>query len=377
MGEEETRMPSFHFMPWLRLKKTYTVGEIELIPWDRDNPPCEFGPDEIQKVHLMLSTCKSANGEPVRHFTVVRFAGHKLFADVGQKQHEYLLDSVSLACLSGLAVRECLSNDEPYCNADCFLIHGQRFPEGVDDLAGTSLLSVRCGQRVFSLLKDVSFFEPPHVSQVGLVTLDEPLLAALAQFRDTQCKGQEGRWARWRDAIVCFNRANTDKMDYVLWQADWVLLCGAFQRLLDTGGRSERVAEQFTTSFVPADYSLRIDTDLLREWQEDFQTLRGKFYAHGVLKPPSTSDYGAGHLQLAIIAFPLLVRVLLHKEGAYELSDDDLCAIAAFGELLKRAKDPPKGGPVLTWRGLVRQQRLGLNLARGLKEVAGSQRPKE
>jgi hypothetical protein len=372
-------MPSFHFMPWLRLKKTYTVGEIELIPWHRDNPPCEFGPDEIQKVHLMLSTCKSPNGEPVRHFTVVRFAGHKLFAEVDQKQYEYMLDSVSLACLSGLAAREYLSDDEPYCNADCFLIHGQRFPEGVDYLEGTSLPRVRYGQRVpsYHLLKDVSFFEPPHVSQVGLVTLDEPLLAALAQFRDTQCKGQEGRWARWRDAIVCFNRANTDKMDYVLWQADWVLLCSAFQRLLDAGRSSKEVAKKFTASFVPANYPLRIDTDLLREWQEDFQTLRGRFYAHGVLKPPSTGDYGAGHLQLAIIAFPLLVRVLLHQEGAYKLSDDDLCGIAAFDELLRLARNPPKDGAVPTWRGLVAEQRRELAYSAAAKELAESLRPRQ
>ncbi len=376
---EQLRVASFHFMPWLRLQKSCAVGEIVLIPWHSDNPPQEFGSDEIEKVHSILSSYKSANGEPVRHFTVVRFANHKLFADVDQNQREHLWDSISLACLSGLAAREYLINDDPYCNADCFLVHGQRFPEGVDHLLGTSLFTVRCGQLALSYqsLKDVSFFEPRHVSQVRLVTLDEALLAALAQFRDTQLKGQEGRWARWRDAIVCFNRANTDSMDYVLWQADWVLLCSAFQRLLDSGPKSQEVAKKFVSSFVPPNYPLPIDTGLLHEWQEDFQTLRGKFYAHGVLKSPATSDYGVRHLPLAIVGFLLLVRVLLHKEGAYHLSDDDLCAIAAFGELLKIAKDPPNDPSVLTWRGLVAKQRLSLNCARAAEELAESQRPKD
>jgi hypothetical protein len=376
---EEIGMASFHFMPWLRLQKPYTVGEIALIPWRRDNPPQEFTSDEIEKVDSVLSSYKSPNGEPVRQFTVVRFGTRKLLADVDQDYREYLWDSVSLACLSGLAAREYLINDDPYCNADCFLVHGQRFPEGVDHLLGTSLFTVRCGQLALSYqsLKDISFFEPRHVSQVRLVTLDEALLAALAQFRDTQRKGQEGRWARWRDAIVCFNRANTDSMDYVLWQADWVLLCSAFQRLLEAGRKSETAAEKFAASFLPANYPLPIDTGLLHEWQEDFQTLRGKFYAHGVLKSPSTSDYGVRHLPLAIVAFPLLVRVLLHEEGAYQLSDDDLCAIAAFGELLKIAKDPPNDGSVLTWRGLVAKQRLSLACSRAAEELAESQRPKD
>ncbi|HYB90881.1 MAG TPA: hypothetical protein VEC38_07540 [Candidatus Binataceae bacterium] len=376
---DKTGMASFHFMPWLRLQEPYSVGESRLIPWHTDNPPQEFNSYEREKVHSILSSYKSPNREPVRHFTVARFADHQLFADLNQAQREYLWDSVCLACLSGLAAREYLINDDPYCNADCFLIHGQRFPERVGHLLGTSLFTVRCGQLVLSYqsLKDVSFFEPRHVSQVAAVTLDGALLAGLARFRDTKLKGQGGSWARWRDAIVCFNRANTDSTDYVLWQADWVLLCSAFQRLLDAGRRSEAVAEKFTACFVPANYPLPIDTGLLREWQGDFQTLRGKFYAHGVLKSPATSDYGVRHLPLAIVAFPLLVRVLLNKEGAYRLSDGDLCAIAAFGELLKIAKDPPHDGSVLSWRGLVANQRLSLASARAAEELAGSQRPKD
>jgi hypothetical protein len=136
----------------------------------------------------------------------------------------------------------------------------------------------------------------------------------------------------------------------------------SFQRLLDAGRRSEAVAEKFTLSFVPSNYPLPIDTNLLREWQKDFQTLRGKLYAHGVLKPPTDSDYGIRHLPLAIVAFPLLVRVLLYEEGAYRLSDDDLCAIAAFGELLKMAADPSNDASALTWRGLIAKQRLILAL---------------
>jgi hypothetical protein len=98
-------MGSFNFIPWLRLQKPYSVGEIQLIPRHIDKPPKELRPDEVQKVRSILSSYRLATAQPVRHFTAVRFAGHQLLADVDQRQREYMWDSVSLACLSGLSNR--------------------------------------------------------------------------------------------------------------------------------------------------------------------------------------------------------------------------------------------------------------------------------
>jgi hypothetical protein len=105
------------------------------------------------------------------------------------------------------------------------------------------------------------------------------------------------------------------------------------------------VAERFFNVVVPSTPLLvgsakrrsarwpQLDKPLRYEWMKEFYRIRGDF-AHGRLTTKQPAVWNPlEHVVLATIAFPLLVRCLLQREGKYVLTDEDRTQIDAFESL--------------------------------------------
>ena len=157
-------------------------------------------------------------------------------------------------------------------------------------------------------IDSISIPIPVHSDPVQEVQLDEALLRALVDHRAT-CR----EWEKWQNALACFNQANTDS-DNVRRQ--WVLLCSAFEHILEAKHHAKDVAIKFSNAMLPTESMLARDASrkshewhdegqsLRYEWMREFYRIRGDF-AHGKLNTQQPTVWSPlEHLVLATIAFP-------------------------------------------------------------------------
>jgi hypothetical protein len=213
------------------------------------------------------------------------------------------------------------------------------------------------------------FSIPVHASSVKTVTLDSDLLSGLLKFRDTEVAD----WGRWQNAISCFRQGNTDN-ETVRLQVEWVLLCGAFQRLLNTPSDHKDVATKLSETLKPnrsvfvrdtkrvSARFLDANSSLRYEWMKEFYRIRGDF-AHGKLATVQPMAWTPlEHLVLASISFPLCVKHLLQEKGYYSLTDtdeDETNAFEVFADQVDFLSEPPDstGSTDSWWSRVISQTR--------------------
>jgi hypothetical protein len=354
-------------MPWCPITKSYNSGEISIIPFDRDLATVDF--DELTncKIRAILSSYRNLEGHPVEKAAVIRFGDKPLFEDLGENEIEITRDIIDVLCFSGLANREYFQIGR-YCNSDCFIHYGQNFSEALSFIGITSRRREGKNTNGRSLSETI-FSIPVHASLIREVHLDEPLLTGLIAYRE---QSSNIEWARWQNAISCFNQANTDN-DRFRYQVEWVLLCSAIEHLLKANSKSKEVAEKFTNIFLP-DSPLFVgkanrkskrwqdfQSPLRYEWIKEFYSIRGDF-AHGKLKSVQPYTWTPlEHIFLATLSFPLIARILLRKEGLYQLSEKDQIVINIFESLADNDfLIPPPGRKTMgSWLDrLVEKERL-------------------
>lgn len=351
------------FMPWCRIDKTYEVGEIQIFPFERHEPIDGLDDAAQCRVNRILAIYKTIVGKPVDRAAFVRYGSRLLIDDLNDKEQETIHELVTLACFCGLARREYHEQGDHYCNSECFSLYIQKF----DEADFVSLRTRRRDGHTWAVwpIADIAITIPAHCWPIQEVNLDEILLNGLVAHR---AQSDDKEWARWQNAISCFNQANTDG-ENVRYQVEWVLLCSAFQHILGAKSNAEDVAKKFAEAVVPSspvlvgnaehrsDRWTEADKPIRYEWMKEFYRIRGDF-AHGRLQTNQPSVWNPhGHLVLAAITFPLLVRCLLNKKGRYEFTDNDLAQIDAFEKLTdKQFLKPPsnqKNSLDWVWPGLV------------------------
>ncbi len=78
----------------------------------------------------------------------------------------------------------------------------------------------------------------------------------------------------------------------------------------------------------------------MESWAREFYRYRGN-YAHGQLRPYGKAQWPREqHLLCGAIAFPLLLKILLQREGVYRLTKRDAAQADALARLLEELKDP-------------------------------------
>lgn len=333
-------MSMLQFMPWSRIDKSYSVNEVNLIPYNIDKR--KEGEDEHAStaIKTILSSYKDLNGNPVKQFALVQYGKQPILADRTEDELAIARECVDIACFCGLAKRDYFTQLGHYCNSDCFILYAQKFNE----LDFVSIGTRRREGRTLSAwpIADINLSIPVHVSPINKVILDDELLTALARFKDDPESAEE--WPHWHNAIACYNQANTDN-EVASSQVEWVLLCSAFERILDAKPKAVDVAEKFAAAFVPnaqlltqnSKRRLRSWTNnsatVRYEWMKEFYRIRGDF-AHGKFQSKQPRAWEPHeHIVLASIAFPLLVRALLQKKKLYAMADQDQLTLDVFEKL--------------------------------------------
>jgi len=372
-------MSMVSFMPWCRIEKTYDIGEIQILTFQRHKPIEGIGNAMQCRLNTILATYKTIEGKPVDRAALVWYGGKSLLDDLNDEERETIHELVTLACFCGLAQREYFNPIGHYCNSECFALYIQKF-----DRADFTALTTRRreGQTLSGWpIDDIAITIPVNCHPVREVTLDDVLLKALAVHR-TQSQNEE--WARWQNAISCFNQANTDG-ENVRYQVEWVLLCSAFEHLLEAASDYKDVAKKFVDAFTPSTHIpvkaakrkaktwTEPDAHLRHEWMKEFYRIRGDF-AHGKLVSQQPTVWNPQeHLVLAAIAFPLLVRCLLTKSGHYVLTDDDAAQINAFERLMDEPflESPPdeRGSGDSYWSRLLSEARWDAAHDKAIKDL--------
>ncbi len=114
------------FMPWCRIDRAYSAGEIEVLPFDEGKPIGGIEESAQPVVRKFLNLHKTIEGKPVARAGLVRFSGRSLIDELSYQEQEVAHDLIALACFSGLAERQYFNPLGPYCNSDCFSLVVQK-----------------------------------------------------------------------------------------------------------------------------------------------------------------------------------------------------------------------------------------------------------
>jgi hypothetical protein len=369
------------FLPWCKIKKAYDVGEVQLLPFERHKPIDGLDEAAQGRVNTILATYKTIEGNPVDSAAIVRYGEKLPVDDLSEEERKTIRELMVLACFCALARREYFNSLGPYCNSDSFALYVQKF-----DKADFTALATRRreGQTLSGWpIDEIMIAVPTHCDAIREVSLDEAFLKALTVYR---AQSQDDEWARWQNAISCFNQANTDS-ENVRYQVEWVLLGSAFEHLVGATSDAKDVADKLSKILTPKQSLLAYQTNrrsdrrtdhtkpLRYEWMREFYRVRGDF-AHGKLTSRQPTVWNPlEHLVLGTIAFPLVAKCLLQKAGKYTLTTDDQVQIDVF-EALADTKDflrPPsdqKNSLDSHWKRLRDAWALRLTVEKALEKCA-------
>jgi len=330
-------MANLLILPWLRLKQSYHTDEIQLIRWTPGAALPGLDGDNIARVLAILGMYRDLQGKPIQQATLACLGGKGLLDNLTDAELQDAFDLVELVAFSALANREYFGSLGNYCNRECFDMISQRF-DGAKHVA--LVPRRRVGRAMCGWGTDnIAITTPVQCHYLEEFVLDEVLLKALTALRK---KSPAQEWAKWQSSVACFNWGNTDS-ETVRWQTEWVLMCGAFQRLLGEW-RAARLEKRFLAAFQPeqvipwgaaprsADHirTQKDEMEVRGYWIEEFCNQRGDL-AHGRVATTGPATWEPWeHLLLAAIAFPLLAKQILHQAECYQLTDDDRARINVF-----------------------------------------------
>jgi hypothetical protein len=381
-------MPFLQFLPWCPIDRAYDVGKITIVPFAVDSDTPDVGDVEARQVRSILSAYRRIDGHPVPKAALIRYDQRPILAEVSEDEMEVARELVELACISGLAKRALFDPFGPYCNADCFVWYGQRFQGKLDHVG---IVHRRRGRRTLDVrsLDRAVFSIPLHVDSIRDVALDSSLLAALLKFKES---AQANEWGRWQNAISCFKQANTDN-EGMSQQVEWVLTCGAFERLLEAPSKAKEIAWLFSETLSPVktisgdsrrlSSQQRTGSNSLRyEWMSEFYRIRGDF-AHGKLRTGQPLIWTPSeHMVLASISFALCMKALLQLKGHYSLTDDDQTqtdALESLADQVEFLAEPPKssGSGDSWWRRCLTEAKRARRLKKAIESFRALDRKGE
>jgi len=339
------------FFPWLKIKRDFDLGDIELkiFKVSGQQEVTENGRqiiyDKVIKHYL------DSSNNLIEKCTIVLKKNKNILEDIDENERDFLFSFAEILAFSGLSKREFFGFGFGYCNRDNFSFVIQSFTKDSDGV--TIVTRRRDGSTKNFISGDAYKVTMPFNITSNEVEIDINLAKALLQLP----KKSPDIWPRFSDAIFFFNRANTDS-DQITEHQEIVMTISAFERLLDCRGGSEKeLVKKFLKVFTTEDCldfsqskrlknsGFKVNDKTLKEiWLRDFFRIRGE-YAHGKRsskRPIIWLPYE--HLLLGAYVFPLLLKILLSKYGFYKLIEDDIDDINLFEQLagadiFKKPKD--------------------------------------
>ena len=331
-------MATLHVLPWCKLAATYRAGPVSLLPIDRTSLHEDCDEFTRESVLAVLDDFVGVDGSPISVCSLVSVGDRLLLEDYpGAREVETLRDHVDLACVACLSGRELLSTAEPYCNSDCFSVYERQYRRG----GGTSAPPIRRRDDIPIGLTGLALkvHVPKHTVALMKLSLEEAFFEGLSDFRGKLISsGRAQRWASWQESIFCFNQANTDS-GVIPHHIEWILMVSAIQRVLNAPSREDGFARRLRSELFPNNSKGRAG-EMVESWAREFYRFRGN-YAHGKLRPHGRAQWPPEqHLICGSIVFPLLLKILLQREGVYHLTKSDVAQAYALARLLEELRDP-------------------------------------
>jgi hypothetical protein len=262
----------------------------------------------------------------VRDATIVELDDWKSGSEPTESILQRLRSAIDAFAFGALAHRRFFGN-VGYCCADNFALIVQRFSS--TDLGHYAYSTRRRDGGTTNVWSsnEFAFQKPLHVHHPMGLGWDAMLLAML--LKTTQ--------EHWLDAIIEFNRANTDSPDVPI-HVEMVMMKSAFERLLEIDQNVNSfvralaarvgalqadvsVAGPLTTRWTDARPTAKRPLDA---WAKEFCARRGSA-AHGGKRKAAHYVWSEhAHLAFAAVLFPLLLRKVAADAGEYALTDTEV-----------------------------------------------------
>lgn len=318
------------FFPWIGLREPITVGSLRILPYRRGQEPAGCPHATLHDIDNVLGAYAVRSNQQVTRATLVEYGDWHLGQDADATIPTTLFRIRELVAFAALTRRRLFrGHGSGYCNFDSYAFVIQNYQAGS---AGTFSFSTRHRDGSANHLwnsDEFAFMKPLHVNTNNWLDVDQPLLAALLQ-----ADAVDGLAF---NAIVEFNRANTDSLD-IPRHVEVVLAKSAFEFLF---GISEKVPEfvsalnasipHRSVDAAPAGPLAQRWRDArptasrpLEAWAREFCDLRGGA-AHGKKRGGDRFVWSDdAHLAFAAILFPLLFKQQLAKQGHLVLDERDV-----------------------------------------------------
>lgn len=353
------------------------MGSLRLLPYRRGQEPAGCPHALLSDIDNVLRAYALRSNQPVSRATLIEFGDWHLGQDADDAIRTILFRIRELVAFAALAKRRLFRGHvSGYCNFDSYAFVIQNYQAGS---AGTFSFSIRhrdgSANHLWSA-DEFAFMMPLHVDTNTWMDVDQPLLSSLLQ-----ADAVDGLAF---NAIVEFNRANTDSLD-IPRHVEVVLAKSAFEYLY---GLSEKFAEfvsalnasipHRSVAAAPAGPLAQRWRDVrpaatrpLEAWAREFCDLRGGA-AHGKERGGDRFVWSEdAHLAFAAILFPLLFKQQLAKQGHLVLDERDVIELNLVENYLmfdpfaemdsKQVQEHP-------WSAVYSQDVLGEVLRRGLLE---------
>ncbi|MGO9605120.1 MAG: hypothetical protein ACLQAT_17325 [Candidatus Binataceae bacterium] len=346
---------TLHFMPWCRIDRECSVGHIALIPFSRENPSLYLGDEAARAVNTILADFIGVDGNPVTRCVLVSLAGRVLVEGLGTRAaFDAIHDHIQIACLSSLDGREYIGRAEPYSNSGCFALYTRQYRDGS---AVAPPIFRRDNTPMGLVGSALRVHMPVQTGAIARVVLNDALYRGLVELRHQMLERERvDDWAAWAESIYSFNLANTDD-ESISDHVEWVLMSSAIERLLEARPSAIDVAKRFVSALAPNNSSHDAASELMRQWAKEFYRQRNDF-AHGKITGHQPRTWNSAcHLLLGAVAFPLLVKRLLEREGLYSLTDMDRREPGAFVRFAADLRSPT--AQLASWHQYVRSQTSG------------------
>jgi hypothetical protein len=287
--------------------------------------------------------------------------------DLQREQFGDVVYAASLLFLSAWARNEYLQRfGGAYVNSSNFRVIGQMFTGAPVHIAVAARL--RAGETLTGGYRhgEVKFSIPPQVSLRDSARIDEALLKALDAAASAIASDVIDVL---RTALSFVQLANSDD-DFITPHAEAILMGSAFEQLLRGDGSKYTLGQNFDKVFgefggvTVADAKknrpdIMIVADPLhperalaqpgwwvhRKWIEELYDLRSKLVHKGTKDGRKWAWSTFENLLMAAHVFPLVVKLLLAREGHYALIDADRVGCRAVDEILASSQwaDPDDG----------------------------------
>lgn len=340
------------FLPFLRLKGQHSVAGIDFVPLkDHDAKVPEILKDAEKALLKILSSYVDRHGKRLDDAVVATISGKGW--DLPRSDGPQVMWASQQLFLAAWATSHYFPRfGGPYTNSSVFRVFGQGY-KGDEPVYITLNARRRDGSTWDGGYKHgkITASVPLQVSVKDVTDVDEPFLAALDKASAANSQTIE----RLRTALPFVQLANTDD-DVMNEHAEAILMGSAFEQLFGTEYKRE-----LTTAFgdlfkqhgsvTVADAQkqrpdIRIDTSkpeyaaaqpkwfVHQKWIEELYDLRSSAVHDGQHGQRKWGWSLHEHLVMAAFAFPLTVKLLLAKEGHYQLTSADEAQWKSIDRLL-------------------------------------------